>query len=92
METVVIDLPNSFVLFEMDFSSMIYGMPQKLCFRSEGNSFVLVIYLGMKRQGAWYVFLKFNHGCKIDNYCSINILPLVEKDGGGTNYVKTVVK
>ena len=77
METVVIDVPNSFVLFEMDFSSMIFRMKLKLYFQSQGNSFVLVIYLGMKRQGAWYVFWKFN-GWKNDNYCLINILPLVE--------------
>ena len=80
METVVVDVPNSFVPFNMDFSSMIYGMPQKLSFQSEGSSFLWVIYLGMKLQGAWYVFLKIN-GCKIYNYCSINILPLVEKEG-----------
>ena len=92
METVVIDLPNSFVLFEMDFSSMIFGMQLKLYFHSQGNSFVLVIYLGMKRQGEWYVFLVFNNDCQIDNYWSNNILPFVEKEGGATKYVKTLLQ
>ena len=56
------------------------------------RQFICVVHLPWNEAtGRMVCILKFN-GCEIDIYCSISILPLVEKEGGGTNYVKTVVK